>query len=431
MTDSTAIAAQLALIIERLDSLTAETKALREDSVSQKDTLDKLVAAQEKEPASPGKQQAKSDSIHGPAVKFTTEDLSEVEFFSGTKKNRGVSSHAAKPGGAWQNQFQGQEQIHRHTDGGGDWQVKPIGVESPQGYSQSDFRAQEKRQWTAKDDACDDGDIENVKRIVPAIKMEFPSYDGTTNAIEWLQKCEDYFEDQRVFSDEARVRQATFVLTGRAYHWYHNLRRLVTQKLSWFEFKKICKSRFGKADSVNPVGELSNLRHTGTVDDYCSQFEECLGRQTKLTGDQQLWQFCAGLTDSLRKEVEYLRPETIFKAMEYARDHEYKIDNDRRTRTFGGHLAPTTRSMMAMNNGNDTETVMPQQEAKKAPPRKYLKKLTVEEMAERKAKGLCFNCDELFTRDHVCNPMLFQIMPVRDGDNQEDEPFDEENWKDE
>lgn len=81
---------------------------------------------------------------------------------------------------------------------------------------------------------------------------------------------------------------------------------------------------------MNPVGELSNLRHTGTVDECCNQFEVCLGRQTRLSGDQQLWHFCAGLTDSLRKEVEYLWPETIFEAMEYARDNEYKIEGDKR-----------------------------------------------------------------------------------------------------
>ncbi|KAH0898836.1 hypothetical protein HID58_048404, partial [Brassica napus] len=94
---------------------------------------------------------------------------------------------------------------------------------------------------------------------ISALKMEFAPYDGTTN-------------------------------------------ELVTHRLEWAEFKRICKSGFGKADAVNPVGEICNLRHTGTIDEYCSQFEECLGRQTRLTGEQQLWQFCAGLTYNLRKE---------------------------------------------------------------------------------------------------------------------------------
>ncbi|KAJ4894902.1 hypothetical protein Rs2_21696 [Raphanus sativus] len=51
--------------------------------------------------------------------------------------------------------------------------------------------------------------------------------------MEWLQKCDDFFVDQRIFSDDTKVRQATFVLTGQAYHWNLNLRRLVTHKIAW------------------------------------------------------------------------------------------------------------------------------------------------------------------------------------------------------
>lgn len=58
---------------------------------------------------------------------------------------------------------------------------------------------------------------------MPPSKTEFPPYDGSTNAVEWLQKCDDYFIDQRGFNDDTKVRQATFVLTGQAYHWNNNL----------------------------------------------------------------------------------------------------------------------------------------------------------------------------------------------------------------
>lgn len=49
---------------------------------------------------------------------------------------------------------------------------------------------------------------------VQAAKIEFPSYNGTINAMELLQKCDDYFADKRIFNDDAKVRQETFVLTG-------------------------------------------------------------------------------------------------------------------------------------------------------------------------------------------------------------------------
>jgi hypothetical protein len=50
-----------------------------------------------------------------------------------------------------------------------------------------------------------------------------------------------------------------------------------------------------------------------------------------------------------------------------------------------------------------------------ATPRPF-KRLTAEEMVERHRSGLCFNCDEPFTRDHKCKH-LFDIMNVNDYDN--------------
>ncbi|CAH8354890.1 unnamed protein product [Eruca vesicaria subsp. sativa] len=70
--------------------------------------------------------------------------------------------------------------------------------------------------------------VDGRDRVVASpAKMEFPAYDGTTNAVKLLQKCDDYFTDQRIFKDDARARQATFLLTGQAYHWNNNLRLLM------------------------------------------------------------------------------------------------------------------------------------------------------------------------------------------------------------
>ncbi|KAJ4911735.1 hypothetical protein Rs2_06356 [Raphanus sativus] len=50
-------------------------------------------------------------------------------------------------------------------------------------------------------------------------------------------------------------------------------------------------------------------------------------------------------------------------------------------------------------------------------------------MAERKASGLCFNCDDLYNPRHVCSPALFHIVIVLDGENQDDELIDNEELK--
>ncbi|CAI9290843.1 unnamed protein product [Lactuca saligna] len=88
-------------------------------------------------------------------------------------------------------------------------------------------------------------------------KMEFPIYEGKTDPIEWIQKCEDFIEEQQIPID-AWVRQATFALQGRANSWYHNLRRM-RDRLYWYEFLEECKIRFCAPMSMNPLGELTCL----------------------------------------------------------------------------------------------------------------------------------------------------------------------------
>ncbi|CAI9289990.1 unnamed protein product [Lactuca saligna] len=52
-------------------------------------------------------------------------------------------------------------------------------------------------------------------RVPKFTKMEFPTYDGKDEPLAWLQKCEDFFEEQQT-PIEAWVRQATFVIQGKA-----------------------------------------------------------------------------------------------------------------------------------------------------------------------------------------------------------------------
>nr|KAJ0228280.1 hypothetical protein LSAT_V11C100022670 [Lactuca sativa] len=75
--------------------------------------------------------------------------------------------------------------------------------------------------------------------------------------------------------------------------------------------------------------------------------------------------------------------------------------------------------------GNQTSTAIQKRESsgkrgvgtyKAETPNPAWKKLTSAEMAERRAKGLCFNCDEIFSIGHKC-AKLFCIMM----DNEEDD----------
>nr|KAJ0227854.1 hypothetical protein LSAT_V11C100037070 [Lactuca sativa] len=158
-------------------------------------------------------------------------------------------------------------------------------------------------------DETDEVNGYKATRVPKFTKMEFPTYDGKDDPLAWLQKCEDFFEEQQT-PTEAWVPQATFVLQGKASDWYRNLRRMKGQP-TWNKFVEECKIHFGPPMSMNPLGELTQLRKTDTVEDYCASFESLLGRTTGVTPEQSMWNFCAGLINVIIYEVEFARPITL------------------------------------------------------------------------------------------------------------------------
>uniref|UniRef100_A0A453EWD1 Uncharacterized protein n=1 Tax=Aegilops tauschii subsp. strangulata TaxID=200361 RepID=A0A453EWD1_AEGTS len=51
-------------------------------------------------------------------------------------------------------------------------------------------------------------------------------------------------------------------------------------------------------------------------------------------------------------------------------------------------------------------------------PARQFKKLTPTEMADRRTKGLCFNCDEKYARGHRCARLFWIEVP--DGEDTDD-----------
>ncbi|KAL4554165.1 hypothetical protein LXL04_039715 [Taraxacum kok-saghyz] len=261
----------------------------------------------------------------------------------------------------------------------------PIGIVVPDGKTDPIFqvRGDESEEEVGLYTGDDGGPRDN--RVPKFTKMEFPTYDGKEDPLAWLQKCEDFFEEQQT-PTEAWVRQATFVLQGNASSWYQNLRRM-KGRMNW----------------------LTHFRQTSTVEDYCTNFETKLARTSGVTPEQSTWHFCAGLKSGIRYEVEFARPTTLYYAMNLARQIEFRVSEANPPR-FTGHNRNT--------GGTRTrDMTTPRPEVRNS----TWKRLTSAEMADRRAKGLCFNCDELFAVGHKC-AKLFCIMMTDDEDETTTEP---------
>ncbi|KAL4324350.1 hypothetical protein GQ457_11G020520 [Hibiscus cannabinus] len=233
-------------------------------------------------------------------------------------------------------------------------------------------------------------------------KMEFPTYDGL----------------------------AAFHLLGEAQLWFDQVEEEEAD-LDWGRFKECCHVRFGPPMSNNPLGELANLKQTGTVEEYQSQFQSLLARISDLKPRQQVDLFTAGLVEELRIDIEMQQPGNLGVAMNMARtlERKQKASSKLSSRTnlnwptspnIGNNpTIPTTKSFNAKGGGQLVKPVGKSSKVGSSAP--FIKRLTRTEMAERRAKGLCYNCDESYSLGHKCKRLFWIEVPDYEGEQDNDE----------
>jgi hypothetical protein len=105
----------------------------------------------------------------------------------------------------------------------------------------------------------------------------------------------------------------------------------------------------------------------------------------------------------LQTDVELQRPASLEDAMGLARAYE------RRSTAVAPPSTPAALRSSSKPSGTTT-TLTPQPTTTttpgapvkpRAPPGTRFSRLTLEEMARRREEGLCFNCPEKFSRDHL------------------------------
>ncbi|XP_039793093.1 uncharacterized protein LOC120659101 [Panicum virgatum] len=88
-------------------------------------------------------------------------------------------------------------------------------------------------------------------------KLDFPTYDGTEDPLNWLHRCEQFFRGQRTLASD-RVWLASYHMTGVAQTWYYALEQDEGMP-SWECFKELANQRFGPAIRSNCLSELARL----------------------------------------------------------------------------------------------------------------------------------------------------------------------------
>ena len=117
-------------------------------------------------------------------------------------------------------------------------------------------------------------------------KMDFPRYDGKSDPLIFINRCESYFHQQRIMEEE-KVWMASYNLEDGAQLWYVQLQRDEGTP-SWRRFTELLHLRYGPPLRAAPLAELAKCRRTGTVVDYQDRFQALLPRAGPLEETQRV-----------------------------------------------------------------------------------------------------------------------------------------------
>jgi hypothetical protein len=153
-------------------------------------------------------------------------------------------------------------------------------------------------------------------------KLEFPTYDGTVDPLNWINQCEQFFRGQRTLASD-RTWLASYHLTGAAQTWYFAIEQDEGMP-TWVRFKEHCHLQFGPAVRDSRLAELGRLPFTSTIQDYAVRFNTMLCHARNLDPVQKAELFVGGLPHHIRVDVELRAPQDLPTAMYLARAFELR-----------------------------------------------------------------------------------------------------------
>lgn len=100
-------------------------------------------------------------------------------------------------------------------------------------------------------------------------KMVFPKFDGTDPTI-WRDNCTSSFELYQIL-EGMWITAAHIHFEGNAAKWYQAYKQNHTFR-GWDHFCLVIEEEFGADDFRIAMNDLLDLKQTGTVEDYTTQF---------------------------------------------------------------------------------------------------------------------------------------------------------------
>jgi len=197
-------------------------------------------------------------------------------------------------------------------------------------------------------------------------------------------------------------------LEDDALQWHHWLSKF-RGHLNWSEFTQAVLHRFRPTDYEDPSEALTSLRQTSTVNIYQTEFKKLSQRIDNLPENYLVGYFIVRLCDEIRLDVKVKQSRTLLDAIGVARLVEEGTPLQRKST-----LVFQTIGVAAHQKNNPSISVgllgpPPITKPNQTSPGGF-KRITSQEAKDRRARGLCFYCDEKFIPGHRCQrPQVFMI----------------------
>lgn len=245
-------------------------------------------------------------------------------------------------------------------------------------------------------------------------KLEFPKFSGTNPRI-WVKKCCKYFSLCKIF-DEQKVDLASLNMTDKAESWMMNylfVRRIVV--VDWNDFVVDLYARFKDSTGLDVVERFNRLQQQKSIEEYIDEFENLrsvmLMNNHVLPDSYILESFIGGLRPAVKPFVKAFKPVTIAHAMEYARLQEETLSSTVQTYRYNKQNYPTSKdgqNFSTLTNYKPPLLPTPQTKpntsliSKIVPNSRNYRYIPADVRQEKIAKGLCYYCDQPYSREHKC-----------------------------
>lgn len=255
-------------------------------------------------------------------------------------------------------------------------------------------------------------------------RIELPVFAGD-DAYGWMALAERYFRIGG-FDERMKLDVVSVSLGGDVLSWF-NSEMHRSPFLSWINFKERMIARFSREKLRDPSQPFFAVKQTGSVAQYIHMFEDLSTQVTGLTEGQREGIFMNGLNPEMREVVNMSKPvdlpEMIATAYQMEDSVLYKmVCREKQQEAKGsyksGYVKPSssqyagTSSQSKQNHQQNTAVQNVGSVNKTQRPQV---RLTDQQIAEKKRLGLCFTCDEKWSRQHWCPNKSLQVLTVVNG----------------